>query len=77
MKKEPACVAGITEESFLFRFGLPHPKLAVGASGIGMLIFRYIRKAIDAPGPLKPILVIRMFCNWRKYGRRWMANVYT
>jgi hypothetical protein len=26
-------VAGITEESFLFRFGLPHTKLAVGASG--------------------------------------------
>ena len=23
----------ITEESFLFRFGLPHAKLAVGASG--------------------------------------------
>lgn len=42
-------MAGITEESFLFRFGLPHTKLAVGASGSRDAYFRYIRKAIDAP----------------------------
>lgn len=44
---------------------------------VGMLIFVISVKRSTRPGPLKPILVIRMFCNWRKYGRRWMANVYT
>lgn len=44
---------------------------------VGMLIFRYIRKAIDSPVPSKPILAIRTFCDWRKYGRKWMANVCT
>ena len=42
--------------------------------------WRGLQKKVSSstrPGPLKPILVIRMFCNWRKYGRRWMANVYT
>lgn len=42
-------MAGITEESFLFRFGVPHAKLAVGTSGSRDAYFRYIRKAIDAP----------------------------
>ena len=43
-------MAGITEESFLFRFGLPHTKLAVGASGSRDAYFSlYPCKAIDAP----------------------------
>lgn len=37
---------------------------------VDILLFRYIRKAIDAPALLKLILEIRMYWSLRKYGKR-------
>ena len=42
-------------------------------------VWRGLQKKVSssALGCLTQSWLIRMFCNWRKYGRRWMANVYT
>lgn len=41
---------------------------------IGMVIFRYIRKAIDAPVLSRLTSAIRMCFCLPRYGRRWMVN---
>lgn len=41
---------------------------------IGIVIFRYIRKAIDAPRSIETTSAIRMCFCLPRYGRRWMVN---
>ena len=63
-------MAGIAEESFVFRAWLSHAELAVGASGGRYSIFRYIRKAIDAPRSIETNFadpdVLRLAQIWKK-----------
>lgn len=63
-------MAGIAEESLCICFGLPHTKLAVGASGGRDAHFRYIRKAIDSPRSIETNFgdpdVLRLAQIWKK-----------